>query len=119
MAPAQSDRPATDGATAVRAAHHPGLAEVADATDTSVGTGPAEGRSLADTGPLTAEEVAGVAAAVATTLADLHELGIAHGAIDATQVIVTGDGRPVLRGPGPGGEPADDVAALGRLATSL
>ena len=58
------------------------------------------GIPLTEVGPLAPEEVAGVVAALATTLAELHDKGVVHGGVDAAQ-------------------PADDVAALGRLLTTL
>jgi hypothetical protein len=59
--------------------------------------------------------VAGFGAAVASTLADLHDIGLVHGRLDATHILVGDDGRPRLCGlshPG-GAAPHDDVAALG------
>ena len=66
-------------------------------------------------------EVAGLAAAVAATLADLHDLGLVHGRVDAGHVLVGADGRPRLCGFSEPGEAtaADDVLALGRLVTTL
>jgi hypothetical protein len=61
--------------------------------------------------------VAGLGAAVAATLADLHDMGVVHGRLDATHILVGDDGRPRLCGlshPG-GAAPDDDVAALGRV----
>ena len=61
--------------------------------------------------------VAGLGAAVAATLADLHDIGVVHGRIDPSHVLVGDDGRPRLCGfshPG-GAEPHDDVAALARV----
>jgi hypothetical protein len=66
----------------------------------------------------TAAQIAGVAAAVATTLADLHELGIIHGRVDRSHVLMGPDGRPKLCGFSPlerSADPADDVAAVGRM----
>jgi hypothetical protein len=63
------------------------------------------------------ERVAGLGAAVAATLADLHDIGMVHGRLDATHILVGDDGRPRLCGlshPG-GAEPHDDVAALARV----
>ena len=63
------------------------------------------------------ERVAGMGAAVAATLADLHDIGVVHGRLDATHILVGDDGRPRLCGlshPG-GAEPPDDVAALARV----
>lgn len=80
------------------------------------------GRSVASLGALTAPQVAGIAAGVAATLADLHELGLAHGRIDGSHVLVGDQGRPVLCGFGAGdptARPEDDVAGLGALLTWL
>jgi hypothetical protein len=71
------------------------------------------------TGSLAA--VAGLGAAVASTLADIHDLGIVHGRLDATHILIGDDGRPRLCGlshPG-GAAPADDVAALGAVLDRL
>jgi len=71
------------------------------------------------TGSLAA--VAGLGAAVASTLADLHDLGIVHGRLDATHILIGEDGRPRLCGlshPG-GAAPADDVAALAEVLDHL
>lgn len=68
---------------------------------------------------------AGLLAAVATTVADLHAMGVVHGRIEPSHVVVDGVGRPVLcgfGGPEPtavGPGPADDVAAVGRLIDHL
>jgi hypothetical protein len=66
-------------------------------------------------------QVAGVAAAVASTLADLHDLGLVHGRLDPTHVLVGSDGRPRLCGLGEPGDatPEDDVAAWGHLVADL
>jgi len=55
--------------------------------------------------PLSVEEVAGVLAVVATTVADLHDIGIAHGSIGPDAVVVIADGHPIL----------DDFTAAGFL----
>ena len=76
------------------------------------------GRPASAVGPLTVAQVASLAAGVASTLADLHDLGIVHGRLDASHVLVGDHGRPVLCGFGDGeppARPADDVAALGAL----
>jgi serine/threonine protein kinase len=44
------------------------------------------------------EVVAGLGAAVATTLADLHDLGLVHGAVSPAHVLIDSAGRPVLCG---------------------
>ncbi|MGI8685897.1 MAG: hypothetical protein ACR2MO_12575, partial [Acidimicrobiales bacterium] len=107
-------------AAALAAAHHPGVVELVDAAAGVLRTTHLpDARPLADAGPLTADEVAGVVAAVATTLADLHERGVVHGGLDGGHVLVAADGRPVLCSLGRAGSPADDVLALGTLATAL
>ncbi len=45
---------------------------------------------------LTVQEVAGVVAILATTISDLHAIGVAHLRIDASAVHLGFDGRPVL-----------------------
>jgi eukaryotic-like serine/threonine-protein kinase len=58
---------------------------------------------------------------VAATLADLHDIGVVHGRLDSTHILVGDDGRPRLCGlshPG-GAEPHDDVAALGRVLSEV
>jgi hypothetical protein len=65
--------------------------------------------------------VAGLGAAVASTLSDLHDLGIVHGRLDATHILIGDDGRARLCGlshPG-GATAADDVAALGAVLGQL
>ncbi|MDP9402075.1 MAG: hypothetical protein M3P85_01805, partial [Actinomycetota bacterium] len=109
----------TDEAAALAVARHPGVVELVDAADGTLRTRMVDGRPVDELAALPAGEVAGLAAAVATTLADLHDLGVVHGGIDATHVLMTADGRPVLCSLGRGGDPADDVAALGRLVSAL
>jgi serine/threonine protein kinase len=106
-------------AAALRAVRHPGVVELVDVVDGALRTARVDGRSLADLPPLRPDEVAGVAAAVATTLADLHEMGVVHGGIEAAHVLVGADGRIVLCSLGRPAEAADDVAALGLLVTGL
>ncbi|MET0728588.1 MAG: hypothetical protein ABWZ76_09865 [Acidimicrobiales bacterium] len=111
----------------LREAAHPGVVEVLSSEGSTTewelrlvhG-----GRPLDVVGRLSAERVAGIAAAVAATLADLHDAGIVHGRLDASRVLLGADGRPVLCGfalpDAPGGlDPADDVAALGALMVDL
>jgi hypothetical protein len=101
---------------------HPGIVSLAGRS----GGDPAElrtryaGEPVARwTGSLRA--VAGLGAAVAGTLADLHDLGVVHGRLDATHILIGDDGRPRLCGlahPG-SARTADDVAALGATLDRL
>jgi hypothetical protein len=71
-------------------------------------------------GPLVS--LAGLVAAVAADLGDLHDIGVVHGRIDGSHVLVGANGRPRLCGfSTPPGEPipADDVAALALLLGEL
>ena len=65
--------------------------------------------------------IAGVGAAVASTLAELHDVGVVHGRLDSSHILIGDDGRPRLCGlshPG-GAAPADDIAALGAVLDDL
>lgn len=103
---------------------HPGVVAVVDATDEVLVLAWAGTDTLATTRP-PLSVAAGILAAVATTVADLHELGIVHGRLEPDHVVLAGDGRPRLcglRGVDAGqvpATPADDVAALGRLIDHL
>lgn len=109
------------------AAAHPGVVEV-------TATGPVGegwelrlahgGRPLASVRTLSTRAIAKVVSSVATTLADLHAMGVVHGRVDASHVLLGPDGRGVLCGLGPdvadpAPTPADDVAALGCLLAEL
>lgn len=80
------------------------------------------GSTLSELGSEPAEVTAGWTAAVATVLADLHDVGLCHGAINGDHVLFDAGGRPVLCGFGsahPVEGPTDclaDVAALARMA---
>jgi hypothetical protein len=109
----------------LRAARHPGVVPLVHSRATDDGwelvTSHA-GRPLATVGSLAVAQVAGLVAGLAATLADLHALGIVHGRIDATHVLVGEHGRPILCGFGAGDDPADpedDVAAIGGLLVDL
>jgi hypothetical protein len=108
------------------AAAHPGVVEVVSSTGTDdlwelqlVHAG----RPVSLVGPLSVEQVGGVAAAVAATLADLHAAGVVHGSIDGSHVLIGPHGRPALCGfdpaAGPAARPEDDIAALGALIVEL
>lgn len=105
----------------LEAARHPGVVELVGVDGSGVGsmllTAHVEGPTLAAVGPLPLEEAAGLLAALASTLADLHELGLVHGAVSPEHVIVGPGGRPVLCGlayGGRAGEPTGPPPAMGR-----
>ncbi|GAC1308733.1 MAG: hypothetical protein NVSMB16_05030 [Acidimicrobiales bacterium] len=94
-------------------ARHPGVVELVD-----LGSGPEirplDGTPLAEL-VLSVEEIAAVAIVVATTVNDLHHLGVTHGGPTTRDIIVRSDGRPVLTGFGRGallsGSPAAWLAS--------
>lgn len=101
--------------TAVR---HPGVVQLAAAGGgdgelalVAVGGGDLANRRL---GPA---ELAGLGAAAATTLADLHDLGVIHGALHPEHILIDDLGRPVLCSFGRAqlggrGDPVIDVRGL-------
>jgi hypothetical protein len=111
----------------LRRAAHPGVVEMGAFRTTA----PLElrtrhaGRALTETAPLTPAELCGLGAAVATVLADLHDLGIVHGAVTADHILIGADGRPVLCGFGSSGsteerDAGEDVIDLaGTLSAGL
>jgi eukaryotic-like serine/threonine-protein kinase len=125
-------------AAVLRRAQHPGVVEVV--ADRLLDDGGHElmvalvgARTLAD---MVGDDVpdpagiAGVVVAVATTVADLHDLGVAHTRLSAEHVLLDASNRPVLCGFGdavvaaegaglPVAVRAVDVAALGSLLRQL
>jgi hypothetical protein len=116
-------------------ARHPGVAELIDVADdgetVSLTIREPGGPSLAEA-PLTGQQAAGALAVVATTVADLHDVGVTVGGLDPAMIKLAADGRPVLcdlsRGALLGGSSRDwlatneartDVLQLGRLGVSL
>ncbi|HEX2575086.1 MAG TPA: hypothetical protein VHK88_01985 [Aquihabitans sp.] len=117
--PAARDRLARE-AERLRRLRHPGVVELLDHADDHLTIAWAGTHTLALVKPSIADAAA-ILADVATTVADLHEVGIVHGRLDPAHVVIGPEGRPRLcglAGPGPGGgdpPPADDVAAIGGL----
>ncbi|MGI8807244.1 MAG: hypothetical protein ACR2KK_05295 [Acidimicrobiales bacterium] len=104
-------------AAQLEAARHPGVVELVGVDGHGVGaillTAHVEGPTLGRVGRLPLEEATGLLAALGTTLADLHELGLVHGAVSADHVIVGPGGRPILCGLAYGGrvgQPAGPAA---------
>lgn len=101
-------------------ARHPGVVELRSVSVDELVMAWAGAETLA-TFRLPIAEAAGLLVSVSETVADLHRLGLVHGRLDPSHVVIGRDGRPRLcgmRGPDPGATqvgPADDVAALGRL----
>lgn len=93
------------GATAHEArllgsAQHPGVVELVDydGDAATLHTVFAGSHSLATVGPLDPGRVAVIVAGLAATLADLHALGIVHGRIEPSHVVLGPGGRPLLCG---------------------
>jgi hypothetical protein len=112
----------TQEASVLDAGRHPGVVELVGVDGHGVGavllTGHVDGPTLAQVGLLPLEEGAGLLAALATTLADLHGLGLVHGAICPEHVILGPGGRPVLCSFGYGGRvgepPGETPPTLGK-----
>lgn len=94
-------------AEVLAAARHPGVVELVDVevdgeavvlTTEFAGT-----HSLETLGPVGVQRAAGIIASLATTVADLHDLGIVHGRIEASHVVIGTGGRPMLCGFAGGG----------------
>lgn len=117
--PAEVDRLKNEAAV-LSVARHPGVVRLLGAEPGRMETRLVGGLFLAS---LSEEQ----GAALATTLADLHDIGVVHGAIDASHVLIDGRGRPVLCGFGSGATSVgprdprkfDDVAALAALLPDL
>jgi hypothetical protein len=90
-------------AAALSAAAHPGVVRLLRRLG---GDPPRElvfeevrGHPLTELGkPLDWSEIAGLGAAVATTLADLHDIGVVHGSVSEEHILVDEEARPVLCG---------------------
>jgi hypothetical protein len=80
--------------------NHPGIvrfiADASELNETSIATAAAGDADLATSGPETIEELARVASSLATTLAELHRMGWAHGSIIPEHVVVGPLGRVTL-----------------------
>lgn len=97
-------------AAVLAAARHPGVVELLESGPVDDGgfeltTAFVGAHSLDTVGPLPHEQAAGAVAALAETVADLHDLGVCHGRIDPTHVLLGPGGRPVLCGFAGAGRP--------------
>ena len=120
-------------AAVLRSLAHPGVVRLVDVDGGDPPDGlllrRIPGGDLSQLGAQPPEVVAGLGAAIATTVADLHDLGVHHGALEASHVLLDGEGRPILcsfgrarsnTSPPPGGiDRNPDVCALARLLLSL
>lgn len=108
----------------LRRARHPGVVELVELrghAHLELVTRFVDGPSLAEAPPFPVDVVAGLVGALATTVADLHRLGLVHGSILPEHILVEPGGRPVLCALADGSESDDpvecarDVCALGEL----
>lgn len=105
-------------------ARHPGIVELVEATPDQLTIAWAGAQTLELlTAPIPV--LCGVVTSVASTVADLHEIGIIHGRLDASHVVIDAHGRPRLCGMRglangePVALPTDDVLAIGNLIDHL
>jgi len=88
-------------ATVLARCRHPGVVELrgvdTDGDEVAVTTAIPSGPRLHEA-RLSIEEMAGMTAVIATTVADLHDIGVAHCALSADSVIISHDGRAVVDG---------------------
>jgi tRNA A-37 threonylcarbamoyl transferase component Bud32 len=102
---------------------HPGVVELLAVGERSITLRHA-GTAIGRLGPFPTDQVAGIVCAVADVVQALHRLGVVHGDLDASHVLLDDRGRPRLCGFGQAADhtaegAADDVAALGRLLARL
>lgn len=114
----------------LQAAEHPGVVGMVSSTDdkqkgVELRLRFGGSRTLANITQMPVEKVAGLIAALCTTVADLHELGVTHRRLTADHVLISADGRPILCGMADAqlGSGADDrhtdVGQLGELLRDL
>ncbi|MDQ2827165.1 MAG: hypothetical protein M3Y04_09445, partial [Actinomycetota bacterium] len=87
-------------AAMLEAGRHPGVVDLVGIEGHGVGsillTANVEGATLAAVGRLPLEEATGLIAALASTLGDLHDLGLVHGAVCPEHVVIGPTGGPIL-----------------------
>ncbi|MBO0746839.1 MAG: hypothetical protein J2O47_00730 [Acidimicrobiaceae bacterium] len=107
----------------LKVAAHPGVVEMIRSEGSGAGwqivLRRVHGSDLTRQPPWTAEEVAGFGAAAATTLADLHDLGVVHGRLGPEHLLADESGRPVLCGFSQARRCLDDPAADDRKAADV
>jgi hypothetical protein len=106
-------------AEVLEAARHPGVVELVGVDDhagrPALVTTLVDGADLASRPAMAVAQASAVLAGVASTLADLHDVGVVHGAVAPEHVLVTVDGRPVLCGLGHGGRAGHPPVAAAPL----
>lgn len=89
-------------AAVLRVAAHPGIVQLVaaegDGDPEALVLRRVQGPSLKERGALPPAELGQMGAAVATTLADLHDIGVVHRALEPEHVLMDDAGRPVLCG---------------------
>lgn len=89
-------------AAILRTAAHPGVVELVAVDNPghpdAIVLRRVDGRTLAEQSPVPPEALSWTGAALATTVADLHDIGVVHLALEPSHVIIDGVGRPVLCG---------------------
>ena len=113
----------------LRRSAHPGVVTVVSFSSTGdqaelILGAPGE-RTVAEQMPVTLRDCLDFVAAIADTVADLHAMGVAHGALRPDHVLVGAQGQPVLCGFGAAQSVVDprlfsaDVIAIGELLAWL
>lgn len=104
-------------------ARHPGVVELLGYEERGcrgwLTTASVLGAPLATVGVMPAEEAAAVVAAVAATVADLHDAGIVHGSLAPEHILLTPEGRPVLCGFAAGGRVGEQRAGEPTVAAAF
>lgn len=77
-------------------ARHPGVVQLLGAGTDTLTLRLVDGVPLSRLPALSPAQMARIAAEVATTLADLHDIGVVHGAVSADHVLIDSAGRTVL-----------------------
>ena len=97
VSPSDRDRLAQEAAV-LRVARHPGVVELVAASPgaEALVLRSVTGGSLAGLGSVSPERAVTLGAAIATVVADLHDLGVVHGDLDPTHVLFDEAGAPVL-----------------------
>lgn len=98
---AERSRLASEAAI-LRAGAHPGVVQILGSEGASepevLELRKVDGKTLGERSPLDPADMVWIGAALATTVADLHDIGITHGAIEPDHVLIDERDRPILCG---------------------